>query len=57
MELGSAAALQAAERAHRLEPKDAKVFQLFLGPCGPWPRHGNSWILRNMDATCLRITV
>ena len=31
MELGSSAALQAAERAQQLEPKDAKVLELCLG--------------------------
>ena len=31
MELGSSAALQAAERAQQLEPKDAKVLELYLG--------------------------
>ena len=31
MELGSAEVLQAAERAHQLEPKDAKVMELLLG--------------------------
>jgi len=36
MELGSAAALQAAERAHRLEPKDAKVFQLLEKAQAKW---------------------